>query len=95
MIVNISPLITERSMKDAESNKFSFRVSRFANKRNIKKTIEDRFLVNIIAISTTVVKGKTFKTGPRRFENTRTPWKKAIVKLKEGQKIGIFDSSEK
>ena len=92
---NMTPLITERSMKDAQAHKFTFKFQTSLNKRMIKKIIQDKFLVDVVHVYTTVIKGRGSRVGTRRIEKVRTPWKKAIVTLKEGQKIGIFDASEK
>lgn len=93
--MNLTPLITEQSMKETQANKFSFKVPSWSNKNEIKKAINSRFTVDVVSISTVLVKGRTQRVGARRIEKKVTPWKKAIVKLKEGQKIGIFDASEK
>lgn len=91
----ITPLITERSMRDAQTNKFTFKFLTSVNKGMIKKIIQDKFLVDVVSVYTTTVKGRSSKVGKRRVEKKTEPWKKAIVTLKEGQKIGIFDASEK
>lgn len=93
--MNLKPLITEQSMKEAQLNKFSFKVPSWSNKNEIKKAINNRFAVDVVSVSTVLVKGRTQRVGARRIEKKVTPWKKAIVKLAEGQKIGIFDASEK
>lgn len=87
----ISPLITEKSMKDAESGKFSFRVNKASNKNEIKKEAEKRFNVNITHISTNILKGKKKRSGTRRAEKEVSNTKKAIVTVKKGQKIGLFE----
>ncbi len=91
MNVIISPLITEKSMKDAGEGKFSFRVYKPANKNEIKKAIEKNFNVNVIGISTNILKGKKIRVGSRRTEVKVSDWKKAIVTVKKGQKIGLFE----
>jgi large subunit ribosomal protein L23 len=93
--MNLTPIITEQSMKDAEANKFSFKVPSYARKEQIKKAIRNKFAVDVVSVSTTLVKGKRQRVGTRRIEKSVTPWKKAIVKVKAGQKIGLFDASEK
>lgn len=87
----ISPLITEKSMSDAATGKFSFRVAKSANKNEIKKEIEKRFSVNITHISTSILKGKKVRVGARRAEKDISDTKKAIVTVKKGQKIGLFE----
>lgn len=89
--VIISPLITEKSMKDAADGKFSFRVSKSSNKNEIKKEVERRFSVNVVHISTNILKGKKVRVGARRAEKNVSDTKKAIVSVKKGQKIGLFE----
>jgi large subunit ribosomal protein L23 len=89
--VIIAPLISEKSMKYATLGKFTFHVASKADKPMIKKAIEDKFKVNVIQISTSIVKGKTSRSGTKRIEVLKIPWKKAVATLKTGQKIALFD----
>lgn len=91
MNVILSPLITEKSMADASNSKFTFKVFKSANKNEIKKAIEKNFSVNVIGISTSILKGKKIRVGARRAEKKVDSWKKAIVTVKKGQKIGLFE----
>lgn len=96
-VLNIikSPVITEKSMVDAENGKFTFTVSLLAGKKEIRNAIEKQFNVKVIGISTITVKGKMKRVGKRRTEKKLTPIKKAIVALEKGQKIDLFDLGEK
>jgi large subunit ribosomal protein L23 len=94
-MIIISPIITEKSMMDAASGKFTFRVERFARKEEIKKEVEERFKVHVVNISTNILKGKTVRTGMKRTERKLSPVKKAIVTLKKGEKIGMFELGDK
>jgi len=87
----LGPIITEKSMNDATLRKFTFRVEKHANKTQIRKEIEIKFKVNVVNISTSIVKGKKIRTGSKRMERKVADFKKAIVTLKEGQKIGLFE----
>lgn len=87
----IAPIISEKSIKDAGNGKFTFRVATYSNKKQIKKAIEEKFKVNVIGVLTAIVKGKTIKSGRRRIEITKSPWKKATVILSKGHKIDLFD----
>jgi len=91
----IAPIISEKSMKDVGDSKFTFKVSIHANKRMIKKAIEDKFKVNVIGIKTAVVKGKKTRAGKRRTEILLSPWKKAIAAIRPDQKIALFDVGAK
>ena len=87
----IRPIISEKSMQNANLGKFTFHVAKEAHKGAIKKAIEEKFKVNVMRISTNIVKGKKSKAGKRRIEILKSPWKKAVAKLKEGEKIALFD----
>ncbi|MBI4039653.1 50S ribosomal protein L23 [Candidatus Daviesbacteria bacterium] len=88
------PIITEKSMQDAASGKYTFEVDKQANKKDIKTAIAKQFGVTPIRVFTRLVKGKTYKSGSRRQKTARkTPWKKTIVQVKTGEKIGLFELS--
>ena len=91
MDIIISPLITEKSMQDASNGKFTFKVLKSSNKNDIKREIEKNFSVNVIGISTNILKGKKVRVGARRAEKNVSDTKKAIVSVKKGQKIGLFE----
>lgn len=91
MDIIIAPIISEKSMKDANANKFTFKVSMRANKKMIKIAIEDKFKVNVLDIATVIVKGKKTRVGRKRTKILQSPWKKAIAKVASGQKISLFD----
>lgn len=86
-------IITEKSMDDAGKGKFTFEVSSSATKHGIKKTIEEQFKVNVLDVATITVPGKKKKRMTRRGArmNSTPSWKKAIVLLKAGQKISLFE----
>lgn len=91
MNVLIKPLITEKTMADAEKGKFSFLVAEAAGKKVIRKAVENAFNVNVLSIITTIGKGRRSRSGKARREVVPSSYKKAIVQLKEGQKIGLFE----
>lgn len=90
----IKPLVTEKSMNTVGNNKYTFIVARFAKKKEIKKAIEKFFKVNVIAISTILIKGKSHRVGARRIEKKLTPFKKAVIQIKKGEKIGLFEAGQ-
>ena len=89
----LAPLITEQSINEAGKGKFTFKVSKQADKMQIRKQIEEKFKVNVISVSTSIVKGKKRRFGAKRTEVALPSWKKATVRLSEGQKIGLFDTT--
>jgi large subunit ribosomal protein L23 len=82
-------LITEKNqlLQDKE-NKYVFEVARYANKLEIKQAIEDIFDVRVESVRTMRMQGKIKRMG--RFEGRRANWKKAIVKLTDGDVIDLF-----
>ena len=86
------PLLTEKITNLTElNNQYSFAVDRNSNKIEIRKVIEKRFDVSVLSIRTMIVRGKKRKMG--RFEGKRAQWKKAIVSLKEGDKIDFVEGA--
>ncbi len=87
----IAPMITEKtsSVKNA-TNSYTFRVSVNANKIEIAKAIENIFKVDVIRVNTICQRGKVKRMG--RYTGKRADWKKAIVKLKEGDSIAEFEA---
>lgn len=71
-------------------NCYIFKVHPSANKIEIKKAIEKEFSVKVLTVKTINMKGKSKRLG--RFEGRRSDWKKAIVKLKKGDSIDVFES---
>jgi large subunit ribosomal protein L23 len=88
------PIITEKSttLKEAK-NRYVFRVDVGANKRQIKKAIEDLFDVTVVDVRTAVFRGKFTVVMNRRgrFQGYRPNWKKAFVTLAEGDTIDVVD----
>ncbi len=85
----IKPVITEKTMNLLVENKYTFIVDKRANKTEIKNAIESIFNVKVDKVYTMNVKGK-----PKRMGRSvgKTPnRKKAIVALKPGQKIPLFE----
>jgi large subunit ribosomal protein L23 len=85
----IRPIISERSMELVGENKYVFYVAKEANKVEIKKAVEELFDVAVEAVNTVNMPGKRKRLGRNVG---RTPArKKAIVTLREGEKIEIFE----
>lgn len=88
----IAPIITEKSYRHAnEENKYTFKVHPDANKIEIKNAVEKLFKVKVVKVNTINVKPKKKRLG--KFEGRTPAWKKAIVTLKEGDKIEFFTAS--
>ncbi len=83
-------MITEKGSRMREKqNRYTFQVSTEANKIEIKEAIQKIFKVDVLDVHTIHVQGKMKRLG--RTAGRRSSWKKAIVTLKEGQTIELFD----
>ncbi|MDI6689205.1 MAG: 50S ribosomal protein L23 [Actinomycetota bacterium] len=87
----IRPVVSEKSYKLIEQNKYTFEVHPTANKSEIRKAIEDIFKVAVVDVNTIPVKGKLRRRG-YTFGRQRN-WKKAIITLKEGDRIELFEGA--
>jgi large subunit ribosomal protein L23 len=86
----LRPLVTEKSLaQSSERNKVSFLVDLEANKPEIRAAVERIFAVKVIEVNTVYLKGKWKRT--RMREGKRPDQKKAIVTLREGDKIEFFE----
>ena len=94
----LNPILTEKSSAIMEGlNKYVFRVNVNANKIQIKTEVEKRFKIKVLNVRTMNFKGKSKNTTIRsgghvlRSSGKREAWKKAIVTLKDGDKINLVD----
>ncbi len=85
------PIVTEKSMQEAARGRFSFVVSVSANKDAIRAEIKRLFHVTPIAVRTVVVKGGVKRSQRLRKTIKVADYKKAVVVLKAGDKIDLFD----
>lgn len=87
----IAPIITEKSSSIQNiNNSYTFKVSINANKVEIRHAIEKIFNVHVLDVNTIRQRGKMKRMG--RYGGKRADWKKAIVKLKEGDSIAEFEA---
>jgi large subunit ribosomal protein L23 len=83
----LAPLVTEKATLLSERNQVVFRVPLEATKPEIKAAVEALFGVQVRAVNTLVVKGKSKRFRGRPGQ--RSDWKKAMVQLAEGQSIDL------
>lgn len=83
-----SPHITEKAGDLSEENQYIFRVFNQANKTEIKKVIESLYGVEVIAVRIINTPSKKRRLG--KIEGTRPGYKKALVRIKKGQKIEVM-----
>lgn len=88
----VRPLLTERSTTLKEKfNQYVFEVVPSATKPDIKRAVQDIFKVRVTRVRTMNVLGQEKRFG--RNTGKRPDWKKAIVTLKEGQKIDLVEQA--
>jgi large subunit ribosomal protein L23 len=88
----ISPLVTEKSTTQREGqNQYSFKVNKKANKIEIKEAVERLFKVKVREVRTVTIRGKVKRLG--RWFGKRPDWKKAVVTVKEGDRIDFFEGA--
>jgi large subunit ribosomal protein L23 len=85
----IRPVVTEKSTDLMPLNKYTFEVHKNANKVQIRQAVEENFKVKVVDVNTVRTIGKLKRMG--RFVGRRSEWKKAIVTLREGDRIEIFE----
>jgi large subunit ribosomal protein L23 len=88
------PIVTEKMTAMQEKGHYAFEVTGSANKIDIAKAVEKKFNVTVLSVRTSRHKGKTKSQMTRkgRFNGRTSGWKKAIVRLKEGDKIEFFQN---
>jgi large subunit ribosomal protein L23 len=90
--VIIRPVVSEKSYVLATAGKYTFRVHPDAHKTQIKQAIEELFDVYVLGVRTSSVPSKPKRRG---YTSGRTrAWKKAVVQLREGDTIPIFQGLE-
>lgn len=87
----VRPIYTELSMSDVKKGRYTFAVNKSSTKTEIKVWVEKSFGVGVTKISTISMTGKKYRTGKKWMIKRKPDWKKAVVTLKNGQSIALFD----
>ncbi|TSC64729.1 MAG: large subunit ribosomal protein L23 [Microgenomates group bacterium Gr01-1014_93] len=95
MIILKKPIISEKSMKLTENSLFTFLVGKTVNKLQIAKAVRESFNVDVLSVKTINVKRERKMQRRVRGYYFKPGYKKAIVELKKGQKIAIFETPKK
>ena len=85
----IRPIVTEKSTALMEQGKYTFLVPLAATKIQIRQAVEQIFKVKVQAVNTMRYEGKLKRMG--RTQGRRSDWKKAVVTLKPGEAIELFE----
>jgi len=88
----VRPLITEKAERNRQALRhYAFEVHRDASKIQVKQAVEKLFSVHVEDVRTSIARGKNKRVG--RSIGRRPNWKKAIVTLKEGETISLFEGA--
>ena len=85
------PLITEKNTGHLQGNVYAFEVADKANKNDIAKAVETAFRVKVVDVRTMNCRGRQHRMG--RYISKIGYFKKALVRLADGQKIKIFEGA--
>ena len=90
--VLISPVVSEKSYGQIVQNRYTFKVHQDAHKTQIRQAVEELFEVKVERVNIVKVQAKPKRRG--RILGSKPGWKKAIVQLKKGDTIEIFQGAQ-
>jgi large subunit ribosomal protein L23 len=90
--VLIRPVVSEKSYEQITQNKYTFKVHQDAHKTQVRQAVEQLFDVTVVSVNILKVQPKPKRRGLTR--GIRPGWKKAVVQLKPGDSIEIFEGAQ-
>ena len=90
--VLIRPVVSEKSYGQIANNQYTFQVHKDAHKTQVRQAVEQLFDVKVERVNIVKVQPKPKRRGMIR--GTRPGWKKAIVQVREGESIEIFEGAQ-
>ncbi len=90
--VLLAPVVSEKSYSLIEDRKYSFRVHANAHKTQIRQAVEELFGVHVENVN--VVKVPSKPKQRRQIKGRKAGWKKAIVQVRQGESIEIFEGAQ-
>ena len=88
----IAPVVSEKSYSLINDNKYTFKVHKDAHKTQIRQAVEQLFDVHVVAVNVIKVQPKPKRRG--LIKGVRPGWKKAIVQVRKGDTIEIFEGAQ-
>ena len=88
----IRPVVSEKSYHQIQENRYTFRVHKDAHKTQVRQAVEELFDVTVLSVNIVKMPAKPKRRG--MIKGTRPGWKKAIVELKPGDTIEIFEGAQ-
>ena len=89
--VLLAPVVTEKAYAGVEESRYAFRVHPDAHKTQVRQAVEELFDVKVLRVNICMVQSKPKRRGMHR--GTKPGWKKAIVQLRAGDTIEIFQGA--
>jgi large subunit ribosomal protein L23 len=90
--VLIRPVISEKSYEQIAQNQYTFKVHKDAHKTQVRQAVEQLFDVKVQRVNIVKVQPKPKRRG--RTTGTKPGWKKAVVQLRKGDSIEIFEGAQ-
>ena len=88
----LAPIVSEKSYASSTRGSYTFRVHSDAHKTQIRQAVEELFEVKVERVNVIKVQAKPKRRGA--IKGTRQGWKKAVVQLRAGDKIEIFEGAQ-
>lgn len=89
--VILGPVISEKSIGNTAINRYTFYINKNATKNEVSLAVEKQYKVDVLDVKVINIRGKKVQFGKKRIKGKRNDKRKAIVTIKAGQKIEIFD----
>ena len=90
--VLLAPVVSEKSYSLIDDRKYTFKVHKNAHKTQVRQAVEELFDVHVVNVNILKVQSKPKRRGLSK--GIRPGWKKAIVQLREGDTIEIFEGAQ-
>jgi large subunit ribosomal protein L23 len=88
----LAPIVSEKSYHGSVYGKYTFRVHDDAHKTQIRQAVEELFDVHVVGVNVSKVQAKPKRRG--QIKGIKPGWKKAVVQLKPGETIEIFQGAQ-
>jgi large subunit ribosomal protein L23 len=90
--VLIAPVVSEKSYGQIAQNRYTFKIHQDAHKTQVRQAVEELFDVKVLNVAIIKVQAKPKRRGA--IKGIRPGWKKAVVQLKQGDSIEIFEGAQ-
>ena len=90
--VILAPIVSEKSYHGSTLGTYTFKVHKDAHKTQIRQAVEELFEVKVVRVNVISVPAKPKRRG--QFKGIRPGWKKAVVQLRAGDTIEIFQGAQ-